>query len=219
MKPPAISSEKSVLVPEKIFPAILRRNFSTGFFLLLILFSVSSCKPDEKENAVTKTNTFSDEDSVDTFSVKRPMPLTDAQKKELADSKGMVDSIVKESSNIINGGDPDVSDKIENSKAYVSDPDVAASFPGGDDAMQNYLTKKIVYPLVAFQNDVKGTVVVKALIEADGRIGGVGVVRSLGYGCDESAMDCVRAMPKWIPATKNGTAVRTLVTFPVSFGQ
>jgi TonB family protein len=98
-------------------------------------------------------------------------------------------------------------------------PDVPPQFNGGDAALRAYLKKKCVYPLVAFQNEVSGIVTVSFLIRADGTIEGLKVKRSVGFGCDEMAIDVVKNMPNWIPGAKSGKNVKCPVVLDVPCGR
>ncbi|HTL81166.1 MAG TPA: energy transducer TonB [Bacteroidia bacterium] len=184
---------------------------------IVFLSLLVSCAPDDPR-LPSFDDTAEDSAMVDTFSVKRPQHLTDEQQQQLNANQSGVDSIINDASLLINSGNADTSTKIQNADLIVEHPDVAASYPGGEMAMENYLSKHIVYPLVAFQNDVKGIVYLKVVIEKDGKIGGIKVLRGLGFGCDESAQDCVRSMPNWIAAKKNDVNVRSAVVIPVTFG-
>lgn len=187
-------------------------------FLFILLLSAFSCTPDGRfDDQYAGDTNLAIVPDVDTFSVKKEKPLTPEEKAEIARDKKEVDSIINEAAVIINpGANTEVID--DDGGGVVLNPDVGPSFPGGQDAMNMYIAKKRVYPLVAFQNEIKGTVLVKFVVEKDGKIGGIKVVRGLGYGCDESAMDLVRGMPKWIPGQKGGAGVRCSVTLPISFG-
>lgn len=170
------------------------------------------------EKLASEDSSKDDSAGVDTFSVKRQPAMTDAEKKQLAIDKKETDSIDRDVSTIITQGDPDNSKNSQDVSGVVANPDIGPSFPGGQDAMDAFINKKRIYPLVAFQNEVKGIVSLRFVVESDGKIGGIRVVRSLGYGCDESAMDLVRSMPHWIPGKKGGANVRCAVTLPISFG-
>ena len=85
--------------------------------------------------------------------------------------------------------------------------------------MDKYIAEKLVYPLVAFQNEIQGTVNVKFVVERDGSLTGITVVKGLGYGCDESAIDLIKGMPRWSPGKKGGVSVRCSVVLPIVFGK
>ncbi len=91
------------------------------------------------------------------------------------------------------------------------------SFPGGPSALMQYLSDNIKYPVVAQENGVQGRVVVSFVVERDGSITDVRVVRSVDPSLDREATRVVSAMPNWIPGKQNGSAVRVKYNVPVSF--
>ena len=90
-------------------------------------------------------------------------------------------------------------------------------FPGGDAALMAYLRDNIHYPTVAAENGVQGRVVVGFVVERDGSITDVNVLRSVDPSLDREAMRVVKAMPKWTPGKQNGSAVRVKYQVPVTF--
>jgi TonB family protein len=190
------------------------------FLFLLSFLLLNSCVSDETVSTVSDSDSMEEDTTeiIDTFSVKRPMKLTEEEKKQLAADSAEVNQIISDAQLIINGGSEQPSATDPDQSMVVKNPDQAPSFPGGQTAMSNWFKKKLIYPVVAFQNDIKGNVMLKVVIEPDGKIGGITVSKGLGYGCDESAVDCVRTMPNWVPGKKNGIAVRTSVVLAVPFG-
>jgi len=91
------------------------------------------------------------------------------------------------------------------------------SFPGGDAKMYEYLGKNIKYPQIARESGIQGRVFVNYVVEPDGSVSNVKVLRGIGGGCDEEAMRVVKAMPKWKPGKQRGKAVRVSYTLPVVF--
>jgi len=90
-------------------------------------------------------------------------------------------------------------------------------FPGGANALFEYLSKNIKYPAVAEENGVQGRVIVTFVVERDGSITDVKVVKSVDPSLDKEAMRVVKGMPHWIPGKQNGSAVRVKYTVPVQF--
>ncbi len=106
--------------------------------------------------------------------------------------------------------------KVEETKVF----DVVEqmpSFPGGPSALMQYLSSNIKYPVVAEENGVQGRVVCTFVVERDGSITDVRVVKSVDPSLDKEAMRVVKSMPKWIPGKQNGSAVRVKYTVPVTF--
>lgn len=90
-------------------------------------------------------------------------------------------------------------------------------YPGGDAALMQYLSSNIHYPAVAAENGVQGRVVVGFVVEKDGSITDVNVMRSVDPSLDREAMRVVKSMPRWTPGKQNGSAVRVKYQVPVTF--
>ncbi len=90
-------------------------------------------------------------------------------------------------------------------------------FPGGVAKLSEYLQKNIKYPQMARESGIQGRVFVNFVVEPDGSVSNVKVLRSLGGGCDEEAMRVVKGMPKWKPGKQRGKAVRVSYILPVNF--
>lgn len=90
-------------------------------------------------------------------------------------------------------------------------------FPGGQAALLEYLSKNVKYPVVAEENGVQGRVIVTFVVERDGSITDVKVVKSVDASLDKEAKRVVASMPHWIPGKQNGSAVRVKYTVPVTF--
>ena len=91
------------------------------------------------------------------------------------------------------------------------------SFPGGPSALMEWLSNNVKYPVVAQENGEQGRVVVSFVVERDGSITDVKVVRGVDPSLDKEASRVVRAMPRWIPGKQNGSAVRVKYNVPVAF--
>lgn len=97
--------------------------------------------------------------------------------------------------------------------AVEEDPE----FPGGLDALSQYLADNIQYPALARENGITGKVFVTFVVEKDGRVGQIKILRDIGGGCGAEAVRVVKAMPKWKPGKQSGKPVRTQFNLPVSF--
>ena len=80
-------------------------------------------------------------------------------------------------------------------------------FPGGMAKLAEYLAKNIKYPQLARESGIQGRVFINFVVENDGSVTNVKVMRSLGGGCDEEAVRVVKAMPNWIPGVQDGKPV------------
>ena len=91
------------------------------------------------------------------------------------------------------------------------------AFPGGDAALMKYLSENIKYPEAAEKAGEQGRVVVNFIVEKDGAISNVYVVRSVTPTLDAEAVRVIKAMPKWVPGKQDGQFVRVKYNVPVSF--
>ncbi|MGE5429216.1 MAG: energy transducer TonB [Methylococcaceae bacterium] len=90
-------------------------------------------------------------------------------------------------------------------------------FPGGEAALRKYLAQNIKYPRIATENGVQGKVFVSFVVDKNGSIGTVKVVRGVDSALDAEAVRVVKAMPHWIPGKQNGETVRVSYTIPINF--
>ena len=91
------------------------------------------------------------------------------------------------------------------------------SYPGGMNALMQYLSSNIKYPVIAEENGIQGRVICTFVVERDGSITDVRIAKSVDPSLDKEAMRVVSKMPKWIPGKQNGSAVRVKYTLPVTF--
>ena len=90
-------------------------------------------------------------------------------------------------------------------------------FPGGRAALMKYLAQNIKYPPYAKEAGIQGRVFINFVVETDGSITNVKVLRGIGGGCDEEAVRVVENMPKWKPGMQRGKPVRVSFNLPVKF--
>lgn len=93
----------------------------------------------------------------------------------------------------------------------------APLFPGGDAARTRFLQQNIQYPAQARDRNIHGTVYVSFVVEKNGGLSMIKILKGIGYGCDEEALRVIRSMPRWIPGKQNGTPVRVQVVLPITF--
>jgi protein TonB len=92
-----------------------------------------------------------------------------------------------------------------------------AEFPGGPAAFGRYLQRSLKYPSAAQRANVGGKVYVQFVVNTDGSIQDVQVIKSVGFGCDEEAIRVIKSGPKWNPGKQAGRAVRSRFTQPITF--
>jgi len=91
------------------------------------------------------------------------------------------------------------------------------SFPGGDAARMKFLQENIKYPQMARESGIQGTVYVTFVVEPNGKVSDVRVLRGIGGGCDEEAVRVIQSMPKWEAGKQRGKAVRVQFNMPIKF--
>ncbi|MDB5129142.1 energy transducer TonB [Mucilaginibacter sp.] len=115
-------------------------------------------------------------------------------------------------------GNSDVKQVVEeNPNQIFTAVEQAPGFPGGDAKFGAYLQKNIRYPAIARENNVQGRVVLTFVVERDGSLTDIKVLRSLGSGTDEEAVRVLKASPRWKPGIQNGRPVRVQYSIPVNF--
>lgn len=95
--------------------------------------------------------------------------------------------------------------------------EVMPEFPGGKEALFAYIGKNLKYPEQAVEEGIEGVVYVTFVVEVDGSITGVKVLRGIGGGCNEEAVRVVSGMPNWTPGMQAGKPVRVKYNLPIRY--
>ena len=95
--------------------------------------------------------------------------------------------------------------------------EVMPQYPGGQIAMLKYIMENIKYPKQIMEEGIQGRVTVSFIVEKDGRVSNVRLLRSVQPSLDKEAIRVVKSMPKWTPGKHNGKPVRVRFNLPVMF--
>ena len=96
--------------------------------------------------------------------------------------------------------------------------EVHPAYPGGQSALEDYVTNNIEYPQMAIDDNKEGTVLVQFVIDENGKVEDANVVGSkLGDGLDEEAARVISKMPKWEPGKVKGKNVKTRLVMAVTY--
>lgn len=95
--------------------------------------------------------------------------------------------------------------------------EIMPEFPGGTQALYEYFGRVVQYPRTARQTGIQGTVFVGFVVEKDGTISNVHLIRGIGGGCDEEALNAIRNMPPWEPGRMGIHRVRVRYSLPIVF--
>ncbi len=90
-------------------------------------------------------------------------------------------------------------------------------YPGGIKALFDYLCENVMYPADAENQKIEGRVIATFIVETDGSISNIEVVKPVFPSLDAEAVRVLSAMPKWKPGMQNGKVVRVKYTVPISF--
>ncbi|MBU6342663.1 MAG: TonB family protein [Bacteroidetes bacterium] len=108
--------------------------------------------------------------------------------------------------------------KVVEEKTYeMFDIQKPPSFPGGDAELMKYLNKNIEYPALAKENNIQGSAVLTFVVNKDGSVSDVTIIKDPGGGCGKEAVRVVKNMPKWSAGEANGHPVKVRFTLPVRF--
>lgn len=95
--------------------------------------------------------------------------------------------------------------------------EIEPEFVGGIDAFRTFLVKNLRYPNAAQRSNVQGKIYLHFIVEPDGMLSNIEVLRGIGFGCDEEAVRVMKLMPKWKPGKQSGRAVRVKFNMPIVF--
>lgn len=144
-----------------------------------------------------------------------------ATQQELTDSNAAISVATVEG---VSEGGIDIAD-LEDNKVIVQEEVIEPynfveqmpQFGGGDKALMEYLQKNIRYPKIAAEQGIQGTVHLRFVVNPDGSVSDVKVVRPLNPNLDKEAVRVVSTMPKWRPGEQNGIKVPVYYNLPVRF--
>lgn len=118
----------------------------------------------------------------------------------------------------------------ENEREIFKVVEDAPTFPGCEEIVEKperqqcaetklleFIYSQITYPAIARENGIEGMVYVRFVVERNGSISNIEVVRDVGGGCGDEAARVVKLMPKWNPGKQRGMPVRVMFTLPVKF--
>ncbi len=208
--------------------AILKYGLSAPLFLLAMVLSsakISESKTISKfSDRVKPTKEISEILIPDAVSILAESETNDPKSNQIKFSANQdliaVDYVGKQISHLTTIMEVAVTassnDTTNNSEVFTN-VEVLPSFPGGIEAFGNFLATHLRYPKVAHDAGVQGRVFCQFVVEKDGSLSNIKVVRGIGGGCDEEAVRVLAISPKWKPGLQNGQKVRVSYTMPISF--
>jgi len=134
----------------------------------------------------------------------------------MAESKDGALIVDKSDSESVDMSVPESEDDSSKDDLYIN-VDKKATFPGGNNKAIAFIKENLKYPEDAANYGIQGRVIVKFVVEEDGSISDIEVVRGVYPSLDAEAVRVVKLMPKWQPAERGGKPVRSRFNFPVYF--
>ena len=196
----------------------------TMFTLLGLVISISIVilafewkSYDEKEEAMQLTQVVQEVEEmvIQTRQEETPPPPEEPQQAETTEFE-----IVDDDQELKNEFSIETFENTGNAEVFIPKVEVveeSASFPGGIQEMMNFIKNNLKYPQQARETGTQGKVFVSFVVEKDGSLTDVKVLRDIGSGCGEEAVRVVKSMPKWKPAKQRGKPVRMQFNLPVAF--
>ena len=146
---------------------------------------------------------------VDTVLPEKKKEPEEVKKEEKTDAK-------PDSSGSSHGQAPDGMGSSDATGIYTT-LDVYPKFPGGDQALLYFLRSNVRYPATSLKMGIQGEVMILFIVEQDGSISHVSVLKGIGKECDEEAVRVIKSMPRWEPGRRYGKSVKVLLRIPIMF--
>ena len=106
---------------------------------------------------------------------------------------------------------------IEGEEIPYFDYEIPPKFNGGEVALSKFLSEKKIYPEIARIERIEGEVSVQFVVDIDGKISDVKILKGVHKKLDKEAMRVVRAMPRWTPGNRDGEAVKAYFVISITF--
>ena len=109
-----------------------------------------------------------------------------------------------------------VAPEVEEEEVYII-VEQMPGFPGGEEALLKYISDHIEYPTMAVERGIEGRVTVRFVVNKDGYVQDVTVIRGVHELLDKEAVRVIQSLPRWNPGKQNGVAVAVYYNVPVTF--
>lgn len=199
-----------------------------SLFIVWRVFEIKSYDKRTLEN-LQRTVEIIEEEMVEITKQEAPKPQAPAPKPQATQIQVVEDDVEVEDEIDINAEvsqeeiieeyvyeAPEIEEEIVEAEIFTV-VEQMPEFPGGAAEMTRFIQKNIKYPMMARESDIQGRVYINFVVEPDGSVSNVTVMRGIGGGCDEEAVRIVNMMPKWNPGKQRGVAVRCSFTVPIVF--
>lgn len=208
-------------------PVFLEIGLAVALALVLVSFECVGSRDKEEAVITGGTMIIEDEVMIQTEQIKETPPPPPQQNTTIVEI--VADNIKVDDFNV--DAEADEETEVEEVEYTIEDTkeeevveveifqvvEQLPEFPGGDEALFKYLSDNLIYPDRAREAGIEGRVMVGFVVEPDGRISNVKVIRSKAAALDDEAIRVVKAMPKWKAGKQRGKAVRVQYQIPITF--
>jgi protein TonB len=108
-------------------------------------------------------------------------------------------------------------DEEEDTSVPIVFAEEMPQFPGGEAELMRFVNKSIKYPVIAQENGIQGRVICSFVVNRDGSVADVEILRGVDPSLDKEALRVVNTLPKWSPGKQRGKPVRVKYTIPITF--
>ncbi len=208
-------------------PVFLEIGLAVALALVLVSFECVGSRDKEEAVITGGTMIIEDEVMIQTEQIKETPPPPPQQNTTIVEI--VADNIKVDDFNVDAEADEETEvEEVEYTIEDTKEEEVVEAeifqvveqlpeFPGGDEALFKYLSDNLIYPDRAREAGIEGRVMVGFVVEPDGRISNVKVIRSKAAALDDEAIRVVKAMPKWKAGKQRGKAVRVQYQIPITF--
>lgn len=169
-------------------------------------------EPKKKDNKTfTEPKIVDQEQEVESAEKEKPAP--EEQKPAVADEERAKDSLEKLALKK-KEEEPEIIKARTDTIVFVEQP---PQFPGGPEALKQYIRKNLKYPADAINRKVQGTVILSFIVEKDGSIKRVIITKNIDPVLDFEAVRIIASMPQWQPASNKGKTIASMIVIPINF--
>ena len=196
----------------------------------LVAFNIKSYDKEVKEVSTRTADAEIEDIVIQTQQEETPPPPPEEPEMVVTDIKVVEnDAVIENEVGILDAGDNANKGQEEFHQVVVEEEEEEEEeevflvveddpeFPGGLEALSKFIGDNLHYPQLAKENNITGRVFVSFVVEKDGSVANVKVLRDIGGGCGAEAVRVVKSMPKWKPGKQRGKPVRTQFNLPVLF--
>lgn len=216
------SAAKYLLVAPLAFTLVLAGNFQAiaGNLKNMNVASAENAIQNEPVAINNAPANLETKITTSTIAVEKKTPAPEdkkEQKKPEVASEKMSEITVVGYGSKVNSKAPETENFEQDDKTVFTVVEKMPEYPGGNEALFKFLRDNIKYPVKAQELGIQGRVIAQFVVNADGSIDNVEIVRSVNPALDAEAMRIVQSMPKWTPGMQKGKNVRVKYTLPVNF--